>query len=309
MPQRSEPDAAPGAEAGRAEAGQELPYGPPREAEALQARLQGRLAAALIGLATASLAAIGPVAAQESRPPEGGIEAPPLPEIGEERRARPGEDAPGPLEHGAETLMQELLDRMRPQIDTLEDRFAAIEPQLRAMAPMLRELSELAGSLDDYHAPERLPNGDILLRHLTPEELAARDGERGGERGGEGGREGGRESDGAAPDLRSGPQGDDSWPELGPDAGPGPETAPDSGPDSGSGGSPSLFDRLFGNDRAADPSARDDDGRAGPGEGGAGRDGGGRDGDRQRRDPVAPDEAPRATPGLPPPPPGSQIDI
>jgi hypothetical protein len=29
----------------------------------------------------------------------------------------------------------------------------------------------MMGNIDEYHAPERLPNGDIILRHKTPAEL------------------------------------------------------------------------------------------------------------------------------------------
>ena len=36
------------------------------------------------------------------------------------------------------------------------------------MAPMLRQLRELAGELDAYEAPERLPNGDIIIRRKAP---------------------------------------------------------------------------------------------------------------------------------------------
>jgi hypothetical protein len=36
------------------------------------------------------------------------------------------------------------------------------------VGPALRELRETLGGIDDYHAPEVLPNGDIIIRRRTP---------------------------------------------------------------------------------------------------------------------------------------------
>ena len=36
------------------------------------------------------------------------------------------------------------------------------------LEPKLRELRDAIGNLDDYEAPEMLPNGDILIRRKTP---------------------------------------------------------------------------------------------------------------------------------------------
>lgn len=40
------------------------------------------------------------------------------------------------------------------------------------MEPALDELQELLGQIDSYHPPVMLPNGDILIRKKTPEEMA-----------------------------------------------------------------------------------------------------------------------------------------
>ena len=36
------------------------------------------------------------------------------------------------------------------------------------MAPMLERLRGLIDEVDEYHLPERLPNGDIIIRRKTP---------------------------------------------------------------------------------------------------------------------------------------------
>jgi hypothetical protein len=47
------------------------------------------------------------------------------------------------------------------------------------MEPALDDLGDLLGTLDAYHPPEVLPNGDILIRRKTP--LERETGEEGGE--------------------------------------------------------------------------------------------------------------------------------
>ncbi|GGH46466.1 AAA+ family ATPase [Frigidibacter albus] len=85
------------------------------------------------------------------------------------------EEAPderGLWERGADRLLQNLLDEMAPALDEAEQAFREMEPTFRAMLPMMRELAEMVGDIDHYHMPEKLPNGDILLRRkpdLPPE--------------------------------------------------------------------------------------------------------------------------------------------
>ena len=47
------------------------------------------------------------------------------------------------------------------------------------MEPALEDLQGFVEDLNAYHAPEVLPNGDILIRRKTPEEMEAEDGEEG----------------------------------------------------------------------------------------------------------------------------------
>ncbi|MFD0980180.1 hypothetical protein [Tropicimonas aquimaris] len=76
------------------------------------------------------------------------------------------------IEEGAKLLLRGLTDEIEP---LMEDLATEMEPKLRAFAedfmPMLDEFSDLIGDLDMYHPPEKLPNGDIILRRKTPLEV------------------------------------------------------------------------------------------------------------------------------------------
>ncbi len=48
----------------------------------------------------------------------------------------------------------------------------ALDQLTEQILPLLEELGEKVGELSEYHAPEVLPNGDIIIRRKTPEELA-----------------------------------------------------------------------------------------------------------------------------------------
>lgn len=45
--------------------------------------------------------------------------------------------------------------------ELLRDLFSEVEPALR-------QLRDAIGGLREYHAPEMLPNGDIIIRRKTP---------------------------------------------------------------------------------------------------------------------------------------------
>lgn len=61
------------------------------------------------------------------------------------------------LEEGAKLLLRGLLAEIEP---TMEDMGSA----LAEAEPMLREMLAMMGDLRNYEAPEKLPNGDIILR-------------------------------------------------------------------------------------------------------------------------------------------------
>jgi hypothetical protein len=71
------------------------------------------------------------------------------------------------LGRGAEMFLRGLMDEIEPQLRRLE-------PELRGLAedigPMIARLVEMIDDIDAYHPPERLPNGDIILRRREPAE-------------------------------------------------------------------------------------------------------------------------------------------
>ncbi len=61
------------------------------------------------------------------------------------------------LGEGARLLFRGLMAEMEPALQEMGE-------QLKAMEPMLRSLAEMIGDIRNYDAPEKLPNGDILIR-------------------------------------------------------------------------------------------------------------------------------------------------
>ncbi|WP_035257477.1 hypothetical protein [Actibacterium mucosum] len=76
------------------------------------------------------------------------------------------------LEQGAQLFMRGLADEMEPALRELTDN---VEPAMRQlmqqMEPAMQELLGMIDNLDAYHMPERLPNGDIIIRRKSPSEM------------------------------------------------------------------------------------------------------------------------------------------
>lgn len=70
------------------------------------------------------------------------------------------------LREGTRLLFESFRSEMEPALQDMADAIAGAEP-------MLRDLLGMMGEVRNYHAPEILPNGDILIRRKTPEEIAA----------------------------------------------------------------------------------------------------------------------------------------
>jgi hypothetical protein len=70
------------------------------------------------------------------------------------------------LREGAGLLLDSFRSEMEPALQEMAEAIAGAEP-------MLRDLLEMMGEVRNYHAPEIQPNGDILIRRKTPEEIAA----------------------------------------------------------------------------------------------------------------------------------------
>lgn len=71
--------------------------------------------------------------------------------------AAPEDEGPSLMERGAELFLRGLMDEVEPGLREMEEALRLMEPELRA-------LMDLVGDLRNYEAPERLPNGDILIR-------------------------------------------------------------------------------------------------------------------------------------------------
>ncbi|WP_456390283.1 hypothetical protein [Profundibacter sp.] len=65
------------------------------------------------------------------------------------------------MEEGAKLLFRGLMDEMEPALEDLQG--LADE-----MAPAFAELMGMIGDFTNYHAPEVLPNGDIIIRRKVP---------------------------------------------------------------------------------------------------------------------------------------------
>lgn len=68
------------------------------------------------------------------------------------------------MQQGAEMLLRHMMSKVDPG---LEDMAQA----LKEAQPNLMKLMALIDDIKNYHAPEVLQNGDILIRRKTPAEL------------------------------------------------------------------------------------------------------------------------------------------
>lgn len=79
------------------------------------------------------------------------------------------------MEEGARLFFRGLMDEMEPALRELEGMAREIRPNLRSfvreMGPALRELMTEVEDWSAYHPPEILPNGDIIIRRKTPQEM------------------------------------------------------------------------------------------------------------------------------------------
>lgn len=95
------------------------------------------------------------------------------PALRAEDDAAPHDAAPGVEEglsllgQGAQLLLEGLAREMEPAMREMAE---GMEDFAANLQPMLQELSRLMDDLSAYHLPERLPNGDILIRRKQPGE-------------------------------------------------------------------------------------------------------------------------------------------
>lgn len=68
------------------------------------------------------------------------------------------------MEEGAKLLLKGLMSSMEPAMDDMGRA-------LTQMEPALRDLMAMMGDIGNYHAPEMLENGDIIIRRKTAVEM------------------------------------------------------------------------------------------------------------------------------------------
>lgn len=75
------------------------------------------------------------------------------------------------MERGLELFLEGLRNEMAPRLEEWQDLAEELGPSMRSfleeMGPALGSLFEQVQDWADYHPPEVLPNGDIILRKRT----------------------------------------------------------------------------------------------------------------------------------------------
>lgn len=83
------------------------------------------------------------------------------------------------MQEGMELFLKGLQDEIAPTLDGFQMMLDEIGPGLQGfleeMGPKLGAVFSKVEDWSAYHAPEMLPNGDIILRKKTPEEQGADD--------------------------------------------------------------------------------------------------------------------------------------
>lgn len=96
---------------------------------------------------TAALALAGPALAQDYEPPKADDPAPAAPDDS--------------LDRGIENFLNNLLGQAQPHLDRLG---RDLGDTLGSVAPVFQDIGKLMDDVGNYQAPERLENGDILIR-------------------------------------------------------------------------------------------------------------------------------------------------
>lgn len=85
------------------------------------------------------------------------------------------DDGTSLMERGAQMFLEGIMREMEPALDDLKGLGEEMGPALRQFVDQMGPaFAELLGQIEDlsaYHPPEILPNGDIILRRKTPDEL------------------------------------------------------------------------------------------------------------------------------------------
>lgn len=74
------------------------------------------------------------------------------------------------IEKGARIILRSLLDSVEPKVQDLQE---GLDQALSEMEPIVRDLLARIDDVRNYHPPEILPNGDIIIRRKAPAEIVA----------------------------------------------------------------------------------------------------------------------------------------
>ncbi len=86
------------------------------------------------------------------------------------------------MERGAQMFFEGIMREMEPALEDLQGLADDLQPTLRKfvdeMGPAFADVLSKIDDFSNYHPPEILPNGDIIIRRKSPEEiLENKDGE------------------------------------------------------------------------------------------------------------------------------------
>ena len=114
---------------------------------------------ALAALGLAGWVALAPAQETPQRlQPPGTEEAPEVPEPGSRDDMAAGRSL---VERGAELFLRGLMKEVGPQLDEMQE---GLNSAAKELGPKLGQIFDLIDDVKNYEAPERLPNGDILIR-------------------------------------------------------------------------------------------------------------------------------------------------
>ena len=83
----------------------------------------------------------------------------------------PQQDGSSLMEQGARLFLKGLMSEMEPTLNDMQGALDQIGPKLAELRPQIDRLISMVDDVRNYHMPEKLPNGDIIIRRKTPEEL------------------------------------------------------------------------------------------------------------------------------------------
>nr|WP_294623551.1 hypothetical protein [uncultured Roseovarius sp.] len=79
------------------------------------------------------------------------------------------------MERGAQLFFEGIMREMEPAMKDLEGLAERMGPEVKRfveeMGPAFADLMEKIDDFSAYHPPELLPNGDIILRKKSPDEM------------------------------------------------------------------------------------------------------------------------------------------